>query len=83
MGIVGFVLGFFAGGFFSFDSHPKFDLGRAILGAFYFGFPFALVGGVFGLLIPDYEQYDIKKLNTKQKYDTLKGLFKKYSLKRE
>ncbi len=83
VGIVGFVLGFFAGGFFSWDSHPKFDLGRALVGAFYLGLPFALVGAVVGLLIPDYEKYDIKKLNQKQKYDTLRKLFSKYRLNRE
>ncbi|MEO8514107.1 MAG: hypothetical protein ABI543_11135 [Ignavibacteria bacterium] len=81
-GIVGFVLGFVAGGFFSWDAHPRFNLGRAFYGAVLFTVPFALLGGVIGLLLPNYEEYDINKLNVSQKYDILKKLFIKYRLLR-
>ena len=81
-GAVGFVLGFFAGGYFTFHGTPKFNFNNALAGGLVFAVPFALVGAVVGLLIPRYEDYDVKKIPVKQKYEALKRIFLKHQQKR-
>jgi len=81
-GAVGFVLGFITGGFFTLDGPAKFKFNTALAGGLIFAVPFALVGGVVGLLIPRYEDYDIKKIPVKQKYEALKRIFLKHQQKR-
>lgn len=75
-GTVGFCLGFLAGGFFDFDNKPNFHINQAVLGGLVTAIPFALVGGVFGALSHNYDEYDLSKLNDKQKYVALQRIFK-------
>ncbi|MBE2226404.1 MAG: hypothetical protein IAE93_03650 [Ignavibacteria bacterium] len=81
-GAVGFVLGFFAGGYFTLHGTPKFNFNNALAGGLFFAVPFAIVGGVVGLLIPRYEDYDVKKIPAKHKYEALKRIFLKHHQKR-
>jgi hypothetical protein len=81
-GAAGFVLGFLFWGFFQLDGPPKFTFSHAVLGGAVISVPFALVGGLIGLIIPKYDYYSIINTKNTQKYELLKRLFKKYQLKR-
>jgi hypothetical protein len=75
---VGFGLGFLAGGFFSFDPHPKFNLAQALFGGLIFALPFALIGVIVGALIPAYDEYEVNKIPLEQKRTYIMKLLKKY-----
>lgn len=81
-GAVGFGLGFLLWGFFDFSSKPTFHVDQGVLGGLVTAIPFALVGGVFGALSHNYDEYDLAKLNEKQKYEALKKIFKLNAQKR-
>jgi len=80
VGAFGFVLGFFAGAYFTLgDGTPKFNIGEALVGGALFAIPFGLIGGLFGLLFPNYDEYNI--YNTKEsKYQRLIKIFKRNKL---
>lgn len=81
-GAAGFVLGFLFWGYFRPDGPAKFTFSHAILGGAVISVPFALIGGLIGLLLPKYDDYNIINIKNSQKYETLKRLFKKYQLSR-
>lgn len=81
-GAVGFALGFLFWGYFQLDGPVKFTFSHAIVGGAVISVPFALVGGLIGLLIPKYDDYSMINISDNQKYDTFKRLFKKYHQKR-
>lgn len=82
VGSVGFVLGFFAWGYFDFNDRPDFHINQAVMGGFVTAIPFALIGGIFGALSSNYEDYEFPGMNDKQKYSALLKVFKKYQQKR-
>jgi hypothetical protein len=80
---LGFVLGFFAGGYFDLSENPhkEFHLNQAIPGGLIFALPFGLFGGLIGLLSPDYDDYDLSKINKDYKPSMLKNILKKNRIK--
>lgn len=80
---VGFALGFVGWGFFDLDNPSKFHLNQAILGGFITAIPFALIGGGIGAFTDHFEEYSLSKYNRQQKYEALKKILKKNSVKRE
>jgi hypothetical protein len=78
---IGFIFGFFTGGYFTMHGEPKdFHIEGALVGGAIVAIPLGLLGGLIGLLIPDYDVYDLNKINSdKEKY--LLDVFKKHKLK--
>lgn len=77
----GFVIGFFAGGYFTLHEPVRFHLEGAIIGSFVFAVPFGLLGGLIGLLSPKYDDFEIYKIKSENKEKYLLKIFNKYRLK--
>jgi hypothetical protein len=74
---LGFVLGFFAGGYFTIDGPVKFNIKNAIPAGFIIALPFGLIGGLVGMLSPDYDDYDLSKVTKDYRLEMLKKILKK------
>lgn len=81
-GAAGFVLGFLFWGYFNLDGPVKFTFSHAIVGGAIVSVPFAIIGGLIGLLLPKYDDYSLININNDQKHEALKKLFKKYQERR-
>lgn len=84
-GAVGFAVGFyllrhkidFGGG----SSSDEFHFPSAMIGGLLLGIPMALIGGLVGVFIPKYDDYEIYKVSKEKKYNYLKKVFKKNGIK--
>jgi hypothetical protein len=77
---LGFVLGFLFGGYFTLHEPVEFHIEGALLGGLVVAIPFGLLAGLFGSLSPNYDNYDLNKINSnKEKY--LLSVFKKHKVK--
>ena len=83
-GSIGFAGLFALGGFFSPDDNPnkQFHIVPALVFGIAGGLAFALVGGMFGLISPKYDDYSLIKYTSVKKVTALKKLFRKYSERR-
>lgn len=80
VGAFGFILGFFTGAYFNFgDGTPKFNFTNGLAGGVLFAIPAALIGGLFGLLSPHYDEYNV--YNAKEsRYNRLIKIFRQNRL---
>ncbi len=84
--IAGFAIGFaifnrsfnFGGG-----GSDEFHFDSAIWGGIITSIPFGLIGGLFGLLSPKYDDYDISKISKENKYRYLKNVFREKSVEEQ
>ena len=83
-GIIGFVLGFAFGGNLSFsiggggNDHP-FNPGAAIIVGLIVAIPIGLIGGLLGMLSPNYDEYKVFNING-SKYQRLIKIFRRNKL---
>jgi hypothetical protein len=79
----GYIVGFFLGAYFTFgDSRPGFQPGGALIGGLVLSVPFGLIGGVFGLLSPKYDDYELNKTPDEGKRMYLNKIFNEHRLKK-